>query len=265
MADGGEQDITAGGDTGVHEVAMVGFGSDADRYEVGRPSYPPDAVAWLCEHTGIDATSTVIDVGAGTGKLTRLLEPEAERVIAVEPVAAMAAKLLELSPGVEHVTGSAENLPLDGAAADAITVAQAFHWFDADAAWREFRRVLRPGGGVGLIWNARDRSVDWVNDVWTIMDGVENAAPWLSHDSPPLRPGPGFGDMEAATFWHDVTVTPRTMLDRVASVSHVAVLPERERQAILRDVANALPARDHLSVRYRVDVYATRLEAAAAS
>ncbi|NNF64999.1 MAG: class I SAM-dependent methyltransferase [Acidimicrobiia bacterium] len=249
----------AGRPADVHAVAVAGFSSDADRYESGRPSYPPDAVGWLCEQTGIEATSVVIDVGAGTGKLTRLLEPKAGRVIAVEPVAAMAAKLLELSPETEIATGSAETLPFDELTADAITVAQAFHWFDADAAWREFRRVLRPGGGVGLIWNARDRSVQWVDDVWTIMDRVEKSAPWRKHDSPTLQSGPGFGDLEAATFWHDVRVTPLSMLDRVASVSHVAVLPERERQAVLRDVADALPAGDRLSVRYRVDAYAARL------
>ncbi len=242
----------------VHAVAAAGFGSNATRYESGRPGYPPAAVDWLCNHLGIDAGSTVLDVGAGTGKLARLLEPRTGRVIAVEPVAGMRRKLTEMSRGVELVAATAEHLPFSEAGIDAITVAQAFHWFDADRAWREFRRVLKAESGVGLIWNARDRTVEWVDAVWTIMDDIEKAAPWRNHDAPALSPGPGFSRFETATFWQDVAVSHQVMLDRVASVSHVAVLPDQRREAVLRDVLRVMPEEDGLFVRYRVDVYATR-------
>ena len=137
-------------------VAAAGFSSAADVYERARPSYPADAVAWLVEVAQLAPGRVVVDVGAGTGKLTRLLVPTGARVIAVEPVAEMRAKLTETTPGVELLDGVAEALPLEDASVDALTVAQAFHWFDYDAALPELHRVLRPDGPLVLIWNSRD-------------------------------------------------------------------------------------------------------------
>jgi ubiquinone/menaquinone biosynthesis C-methylase UbiE len=147
----------------VHEVASSGFGAEAAAYERARPSYPDDAVAWLADALRITAPATVADVAAGTGKLTRLLAPSGATVIAVEPVAGMREFLAATTPGALAVAGTAEALPFADSSIDAITVAQAFHWFDASAALHEFHRVLRPGGRVGLIRNARDRSVSWVD------------------------------------------------------------------------------------------------------
>ncbi len=248
----------------VHEVAAQGFGAGADAYERGRPSYPPDAVAWLVDSLWVDAASTVVDLAAGTGKLTRLLAPTGAWIVAVEPVDEMREVLRAAQPDVAAVAATAEALPFAGASVDAVTVAQAFHWFDADAAFAELARVLRPGGRVGLIWNARDRSVDWVDQLWSIMDEVEKRAPWREHDrwsDAALGDRAAFGPLHEATFRHEQHVAPATIRERFASVSHVAVLPEARRQEVLDEIDAVLAAhpdtagRDELAIPYRVDAY----------
>ena len=159
----------------VHEVAAAGF-SDAADYEAARPSYPPDAVAWFVEHLRIAPGARVVDLAAGTGKLTRLLAPAGADLIAAEPVAGMRESFRVAAPGIPLLATTAEQLAFRDASLDAVTVAQAFHWFDHDRAIAELARVLRPGGRVGLVWNSRDRSVEWVDGVWSIIDRVEKRA-----------------------------------------------------------------------------------------
>ena len=245
----------------VHEVAAAGF-SDAADYEAARPSYPPDAVAWFVEHLRIEPGRRVVDLAAGTGKLTRLLAPAGADLIAAEPVAGMRATFRSVLPGVPVMGTTAEHLAFRDDSLDAVTVAQAFHWFDHDAAIGELARVLRPGGRVGLVWNARDRSVDWVDRIWGIMDRVEKRAPWRNHNEwsdSAYTDLPGFGSLHTAQFRHEQMVTPEEMVQRVASVSHVAVLPEAAREAVLDEVRVVLTThadargRAHLSVPYRVD------------
>jgi SAM-dependent methyltransferase len=247
----------------VHEVAAAGF-SDAGDYEAARPSYPPDAVAWFVENLRIEPGKRVVDLAAGTGKLTRLLAPAGADLVAAEPVAGMRAIFRASVPGVPVLASTAEQLAFRDACLDAVTVAQAFHWFDHDRAIAELARVLRPGGRVGLVWNARDRSVDWVDQVWSIMDRVEKRAPWRNHDEwrdSAYRDLPGFGPLHTAQFRHTQTVTPAAMVQRVASVSHVAVLPDPERAAVLAEVSDLLAThpeaagRVELAVPYRVDCF----------
>jgi len=247
----------------VHEVAAAGFSNPGD-YEAARPSYPPDAVAWFVEHLRIAPGATVVDLAAGTGKLTRLLVPAGASLIAAEPVAGMRATFRDVLPNVPIIATTAEQLPFRDGSLDAVTIAQAFHWFDEDRAIAALARAVRVGGRVGLVWNARDRSVPWVNDVWAIMDRVEKRAPWRDHENwrdSALRDRPGFGPLNAAEFRHEQTVTPAAMVQRVASVSHVAVLPHAEREAVLEEVRNVLRSdpttrgRDELRVPYRVDCY----------
>ena len=140
----------------VHPVAAAGFSSAADVYERARPSYPPAAVAWIAERAALGPGRTVLDLGAGTGKLTRLLVPTGARVIAVEPLAEMRAKLEEVVPGVVALEGTAEDLPLGDGAVDVVTCAQAFHWFNLELALPELHRVLAEGGLLVLVWNTRD-------------------------------------------------------------------------------------------------------------
>jgi SAM-dependent methyltransferase len=246
----------------VHEVASSGFGAEADAYERTRPSYPPDAVAWIADALRITTGRAVADVAAGTGKFTRLLEPSGAWLIAVEPVAGMRARL----PRMPTAAGTAEALPFADESLDAITVAQAFHWFDAAAALAEFHRVLRPGGRLALVWNARDRSVPWVDAVWSIMDRVEKRAPWRAHDEwreSAFVETPWFGPLHEATFHHEQDLTPAEVVDRVRSVSHVAVLPPEQQEAVLDEVRALLrddpdtAGRDQLALPYRVDAYWT--------
>jgi SAM-dependent methyltransferase len=170
--------------------------------------------------------------------------------------------LASLCPTVPVLAATAENLPLRTGSVDAVTVAQAFHWFDADAAFAELQRVLRPGGRVGMIWNARDRTVAWVDQVWAVMDRVERRAPWRDHDrdgDEAFGQRAGFGPLRRATFRHGQAVTPEGVVDRFRSVSHVAVLPAPEREAVLSEVREILAShpetrgRDQLLIPYRVD------------
>jgi SAM-dependent methyltransferase len=239
----------------VHDVARRGFDQEAEVYEQSRPSYPPEVVAWLVEHLRVRRGATVLDLAASTGKLTRLLVPTGASVIAVEPVPGMRRLLRRLSPAVPVVAGTAEALPLRTSSADAVCVAQAFHWFDADRAFAELHRVLRPGGRVALFWNVRQRSVDWVDRVWEVMDRVERRAPWRDHENwsaSALGERRGFGPLHGATFSHEQPTTPEGVVDRIRGVSHVAVLDATARERILDEVRAIIA--EHPDTRGRPDL-----------
>lgn len=259
----------------VHEVAAEGFGKEASTYEASRPSYPPDAVSWIVETLRLRPQQVVCDLAAGTGILTRLLLSSGADIVAVEPVEGMRAVLREKLPAVPVASGVAEALPFRDASLDAVTIAQAFHWFDAPCALAELRRVVRIGGGVVLLWNARDRSEPWVNEVWSIMDRVEKRAPWRDHEGAARRDqearhdelldgATGFGPLQRAQFWHRQALTPEGVVARVQGVSHVAVLPPDEQGAVLDEVRAVLAAhpdthgRARLEIPYRVDCYSLR-------
>jgi SAM-dependent methyltransferase len=248
----------------VHDVARRGFDSAVEAYDRARPSYPPDAVAWLVEHCRIDPDRRVLDLAAGTGILTRLLVPTGAAIVAIEPVAGMRAALRTHLPDVPTLAATAEALPLADGSLDAVTIAQAFHWFDATRAFAELRRVLRVGGRAGLIWNARERSVGWVDRLWSIMDRVEKRAPWRDHErwsDSALGERAGFGPLHEETFHHRQVLSPEGVVARFASVSHVAVLDEGDREAVLDEIRDLLATdpetagRDALGLPYRVDAF----------
>jgi SAM-dependent methyltransferase len=250
----------------VHDVAASGFGAEADAYERARPSYPDDAVAWLADALRLHAGARVCDLAAGTGKFTRLLIPHLQgaELLAVEPVEGMRTLLAGSLPDVPVAAATAEALPLADGSLTGIAVAQAFHWFDARAALAEFHRVLRPGGRLALVWNARDRSVRWVDELWSIMDRVEKRAPWRAHDEwreSAFVDTPWFTPLTEATFHHEQLLTPDDVVERVRSVSHVAVLPPDRQQRVLDEVRALLrddpesAGRDTLALPYRVDAY----------
>lgn len=248
----------------VHRVADSGFDREATTYERARPSYPPECVDWLAEHLGIRPGRRVLDLAAGTGKLTRLLEPLGATLVAAEPVAGMQAILHTTSPDVPVLGCTAEQLPFAPECLDAITVAQAFHWFDAATALEEAARVLRPDGRLGLVWNARDRSRPHVDALWSIMDRVEKKAPWRAHEEwreSAFTETPYFGPMQEATFHHEQLLTVDEVVDRFRSVSHVAVLDADAQAAVLDEVRATLAehpdtaGRDEVPIPYRVDAY----------
>lgn len=247
----------------VDEVAQRGFGSAADAYERSRPSYPTAAVEWLVEHLRLGPDSRVVDLGAGTGKLTRLLVPTGASVLAVEPVEGMWRALGSALPTVLLLAGVAEALPLPSSSVDAVAIAQALHWFDADATWTELARVLCSGGRVGLVWNTRERCVDWLDALWAIIDRVESNDRWTRHGSwldAPAETRRCFSPMQHATFAHEQRLDHDGVIRRVEGVSYVAALPENERAAVIDEVRALLAThaqtseRPELTLPYRTDV-----------
>jgi SAM-dependent methyltransferase len=248
----------------VHDVAQRGFDAGAAAYDRARPSYPAEVVEWIAKHLGLGPGVRCCDLAAGTGKLTVLLTRTGADVVAVEPVEGMWRRLRDVAPAVPVLAGTAEALPLRRATLDAVTIAQAFHWFDADRTFAELARTVRPGGRVALVWNARDRSVEWVDALWSIMDRVEKRAPWRDHErwsDSALGSRRGFGPVHEATFRHAQVLDVAGVVDRFASVSHVAVLPEAERAAVLDEVRTVLAThpstrgRRELAIPYRFDAY----------
>jgi SAM-dependent methyltransferase len=252
----------------VHDVAASGFGAEAATYERARPSYPADAVEWVVDALRVRDGGRVCDLAAGTGKFTRLLATAAPHasLVAVEPVEGMRGFLTASMPTIPVVAGTAETMPFADTSFDGVVAAQAFHWFDARAALAELHRVLRPGCRLALVWNARDRTVPWVDRVWSIMDRVEKRAPWRKHEEwheSAFVETPWFGPLHEATFHHEQVLTPDEVVDRIRSVSHVAVLPAEQQAAVLDEVRAVLdddPAtagRNELALPYRVDAYWT--------
>ena len=162
------------------------FGAAAEAYERGRPEYPPAALDWLLPAGARD----VLDLGAGTGKLTRQLVARGLNVVAVDPSGGMLEQLRAAVPGVPAMIGRAEEIPLQDGAVDAVLVAQAWHWVDPERAPREVARVLRPGGRLGLVWNRRDERAAWLAEFGEIMKGG------FSHDFQMAVVGPPFGALE---------------------------------------------------------------------
>jgi ubiquinone/menaquinone biosynthesis C-methylase UbiE len=220
--------------------AAMGFDSNAAAYERARPSYPAEAVAHVVGHGAIGPGRRVIDLGAGTGKLTRLLVPTGAEVVAGEPVAGMRLQLAAALPGVEVLDGTAEALPLPDHAGDAVTVAQAFHWFDAPVALPEIRRVLQPGGHLFLIWNMRDRSHEWVRDFGDLLvDGPHLERPYdayydVDYAALVARAGAGgFTPVELWTHSWEQPCDPELLVARAESVSVVGALADGGRARVL--------------------------------
>ena len=243
----------------VHPVAVSGFDSGAAAYERGRPSYPSTAVDLVVEELGIGPGVRVIDLGAGTGKWTRLLVERGARVIAVEPVAGMRAELEAAVPEAEPVDAPAEAVPQPDGSADAITAAQSFHWFDAPAVLAECARLLRKGGGLAMVWNERDASVRWVAELDAIMKGPRGGVPAYDEhiDWPAVVAADGrFTPLEHRAFGSAQEVDEATLLDRVSSTSYIAALAEDRRAGVLEDVRQLVagfPAR--FSLPHRTDVF----------
>jgi SAM-dependent methyltransferase len=237
----------------VHPAAATGFSRAADAYERGRPGYPAAAIAWLEERLGLGRGQTVVDLAAGTGKLTRELTATEATVIAVEPVAEMRALIPE---GVEAVAGTAEDIPLPDGSADAVTVAQAFHWFDGEAALVEIHRVLRPGGALALIWNRRDLEHPVHARLQELMEPYRGDAPAHSSDAwrQAFQRTVLFAPLERAEFPTEQSVDADSLADRVGSVSFVASIDEPEREALLRDV-RALAADGTVRLPYLTEVF----------
>ena len=215
--------------TEAHERSLS-FGAEAAAYERGRPSYPPEAIDWLLPPGARD----VLDLGAGTGKLTTRLVERGLDVVAVDPIAEMLEVLRTSLPQTPALLGTAEDIPLDDDSMDAVLVAQAWHWFDPARAIPEVARVLRPGGRLGLVWNTRDERLGWVKDLGRI----------IGHEDDPFNPTvtlpPPFTDVQRHQVEWTNYLTPQALIDLVASRSYCITSPAAVRTRTLHQVRELL-------------------------
>jgi SAM-dependent methyltransferase len=247
----------------IHEAAQRGFGASAELYERVRPGYSGEAVDCLARSLRLSDGGLLVELGAGTGKLTRSLLSAGATIIAVEPVQAMRTMFATVLPRVAVVGATAEALPFRAAGTDAVAVGQAFHWFYADAALTEIHRVLRPGGRLGLIWNAREESVPWVGALSQLIAAYVGDGPNYRSDAwrDAFAGSTLFGPLERATFRTEQPTDPEGVVDRVATISYIAALPEGRRRQVADDVRALLathPAtrnRRTLTIAHRTDVY----------
>jgi SAM-dependent methyltransferase len=245
--------------------AAAGFGEAAEAYERGRPSYPPRAIIRLLEEFGVRREGVVVDLAAGTGKLTRLLLPQVGTVIAVEPVPEMGRVLASSLPTVTLLGGTAEAIPLAEESVDAVFVGEAFHWFRPTEAAVEIARILKPRGGLSLLWNV---------PTWT-----EDDTPWLAAfketvehhkreagDYPagsgrwevPLAETGLFDELQHDDDTHIQRFPVEDFVAQVASWTWIAGLPDMNREAVLTDIRALLRDQSEIVIPYRTDVYWTR-------
>ncbi len=213
-------------------VRALSFGSEADVYESVRPLYPARAVGWVLEPVSGRHPLRIADVGAGTGKLTRVLREVSDDVVAVDPDIGMLGKLVASVPGVEVRQGKGESLPLSDASRDAVVFGQSWHWTDPALASREVARVLRTGGVLGLLWNVRDTAVPWVARYTDIMRGSDSERMIARRG---VRIGAPFVGVEEAVVPWVAPTTRVELLDLARSRSHFITASDSEKARIVRE------------------------------
>lgn len=249
----------------VHPEA-TGFDRVAAAYERSRPGYPTAALDHLVAEMPLRRGSRLVDLAAGTGKLSRALLPTGATLVAVEPSRAMREEFARQLPGVEVVDGTAEAIPLPDGSADGVVVGQAFHWFDADRALVEIARVLRPGGGLGLLWNLRDdERSSFSRGLTAILDPLDPGAPrgrsgrW----KPAFERSEAFDPPRRTVFPNLQRLDRAAAVERALSVSFVARLDAAGRARVAAAVERLLDAdpetRDggRVDLPYRTQVYVT--------
>jgi ubiquinone/menaquinone biosynthesis C-methylase UbiE len=218
-----------------HSRRARSFGSVAEVYRAARPGYPQAAVEWALEHApGRD----VLDLAAGTGKLTEVIAATGAHVIAVEPLEGMLRELAATVPGATLLSGTAEQIPLHDGAVDAVLVGQAFHWFDQPRALDEMARVLRPGGVVGLIWNLRDESEEWAQRMTELLDAADVVRSGVDREAEVLAAHQRFAAVEHRS-WPNPVVFDRERLRAWArSTSVIATMEPAQAAATVDAIAD---------------------------
>lgn len=239
----------------------LSFGSAAAQYDQLRPPYPQAALRWALG----DQPLTVVDLGAGTGILSRTLQPLGHDVIPVEPDPAMRDQLAARSPDLRPLSGYAEAMPLPDASVDAVVAGQAYHWFDPEPTHAEVARVLRPGGVFAIMWNDRDDSVPWVAALSEVSEDDTAGRSAREPDHGPSSFGPGFGPVERVIFTHAVEHTPGSLVGLIATRSYYLTSTPQRRSELERRVRHLcathpdLAGRDSFPLPYWTRAYrATR-------
>jgi SAM-dependent methyltransferase len=235
------------------------FGGVADAYAQYRPSYPDEAVRWLVG----SSPGRVLELGAGTGLLTKHIVALGHDVVACDPARGMLRHLAKNIPQARPLQSRAEAIPLPTSSVDVVATAQAFHWFDSERALPEIARVLRPGGVLALVWNSGDRKVPWVKRVFDLID-LEDAADL----GDPVADSDLFATADARVFRHWQPMGKETLVGFIASTSQAATLPERERAALLEEVAELYDSygrgHDGMLMPWRAHCYRARVSGLAA-
>jgi SAM-dependent methyltransferase len=238
------------------------FGRVASAYELGRPDWPAAAVDLPARHLGLPADQTVVDLGAGTGKLTRLLVERFARVIAVEPLAEMRA----LIPAAEIVAGTAEEIPLPDGVAAAVFCGESFHWFDWARAIGEIVRVLAPRGGLVLLWNRPSgglpNSTESSRAVSEALDRLVDPSPserrYASYAWRDALVDSPFGELRSEIVPNGGQIDREVLIARITSWSQVAALPDEQRDRFVAEIAGHLTEPTY-RVTLETHVYWTRL------
>lgn len=254
-------------------AAVRGFDRAAALYERGRPDYPAAAIRYLGRALGLGRETTIVDLACGTGKLTRSLERLGAAIVGIEPTRGMRAEFVRRLPHVLVLDGTAERIPLPDGIADAVVVGQAFHWFRAQEAVREIARVLRPRGGLALLWNVRREGLPWMREYARLLGSLRTTDPTAAFRSAPPRGGwrgvfgvrgSPFGPLRRRSFEHRHSAEVETVVARFLSTSVVALRPLAERRALAERVRELLAGspetrgRPVVTIPYRTDLYWTR-------
>ncbi|NMM91604.1 hypothetical protein B2J88_46195 [Rhodococcus sp. SRB_17] len=248
----------------VDSRAASGFRAVAEDYETGRPTYADASIDRIFSHLELSGSSRVLDLAAGTGQLSRLFRSRVGSVIAVEPVHGMREQIKTTAPGVTVLDGTAESIPLPDADVDAVVVGEAFHWFEIATATREIARVLKPNGGIALLWNTPTWTVDtppWLPDLRRILSHHKESAgeyPAGYTWQKTLESARLFETLQHTNATHEQSLGHDAFLAQVASWSWVANLPDAARRTALNGVAELVRPLGRILIPYRTDLYVGR-------
>lgn len=234
------------GDRRARAASFRQIGRDYEKY---RPDQPDEATAWM-----IGEAHEVLDLGAGTGKLTDSLLRLGREVRAVDPAASMLAELTRKHPELPCMLGTAEAIPAPAHSVDAVVIGSAWHWMDAQRTGAELARVLRPGGVLGLSWNGPDRSIDWVAALYTVPRTGDDRTSSRDHSHDPEHPGHGFGPLETREFRWSRPMTREQLLSEQATHSTWLLADPATRARWSRRLGEQLDRDPHTAGHQRIEI-----------
>ena len=215
----------------LHPAAQKGFSSAAELYQQARPNYPQDLVKWLKQDLALHADSTVVDLGAGTGKFLPYLKQVTPHIIAIEPVTEMLEQLKIVHPDVQVRQAKSDQIPLNSASVDAVLCAQSFHWFANIETLNEIHQILKPNGHLGLVWNQRNEDVDWVKALTDVLLPIEGDTPrYHSGQWKQVFENQFLFQLESTQVFSQVQTgtVENVVSNRLLSTSFIASMPEQE-------------------------------------